>query len=403
MQQTCVLCSQACTKHCTRCKGAYYCSGACQKSDWPIHKLFCAAYSNFDLSERPTEQHILACLFPVGSNTPQMIWLPCEWHQDEYSRHQLPRFGSELGLDHCQKTVPIQYNNVLKRHLPNTLCISFRDTFLIDGSQANRSIFSIMSIRPGQQHHDWRGPIIAYSRQGQSLDPPACRDLHVTDLRHIADYFLSYGVDDLSTTGGPDEPKIKAVKINCLGDQKILRKPKFEPVDVSSTDSIFFTNHNSGIAERVELPVYTHRCTPSSAWVNDRGSSILEGHSPFENQDATFLHLCCDPNAEFGLETLGWGWAPMQWQNNVGSVLVVRQDKKPLSALHVEALCAYCRHWARPLLAHSIGEYAPEKPMSKDSVLAMICRATFVIHWYEFLGKKRQAGEDDDAPFPFDV
>jgi hypothetical protein len=81
----------------------------------------------------------------------------------------------------------------------------------------------------------------------------------------------------------------------------------------------------------------------------------------------------------------------------------VRQDKKPLSPLHVEALCKYCRCEIRPLLAHCTGEYAPEEPMKKDSVLAMICRPNFVIYWYKLLDERHKGGEDTSAPFPYDV
>lgn len=72
----------------------------------------------------------------------------------------------------------------------------------------------------------------------------------------------------------------------------------------------------------------------------------------------------------------------------MGSFIVVRQDKKPLFPLHVEALCKFCRYGIRPLLGHSIGEYAPEKPMERDAVLAMICRPAFVICWYRLLDEK---------------
>lgn len=87
----------------------------------------------------------------------------------------------------------------------------------------------------------------------------------------------------------------------------------------------------------------------------------------------------------------------MQWQNGVGSTIFVRQDKKPLSPLHVEALCKYCRYEICPLLAHSRGDYTPEEPMSKDAVLAMISRPTFVIYWYKLLDEKHR------VPSPCDV
>lgn len=133
--------------------------------------------------------------------------------------------------------------------------------------------------------------------------------------------------------------------------------------------------------------------------MNDQNNEIFEHKSPFTNPDATFLHLCCDPRADFDSRTgtLGWGWASQQWQNDVGSVIVVRQDKKPLFPLHVEALCKYCRHEVSPLF-----EYASETSMEKDAVLAKICRPTFVICWNKLLVEKHKNGEDSTAPHPYD-
>ncbi|KAF8847174.1 hypothetical protein BDZ45DRAFT_607838 [Acephala macrosclerotiorum] len=183
---------------------------------------------------------------------------------------------------------------------------------------------------------------------------------------------------------------VKGVKINCIGDREMFNKPHFEAVNISSIDPIFSDYDTSDIVKRIGLPIFTLR----------RPLNL----SPFNNQDATFLHLCCDLKADFDLcaETLGCGWASKQWQNNVGSTVVVRQDKKPLSTLHVEALCRYCCYEIRPLLAHSMGEHAPEEPMTTDAVLAMICRPTFVISWYKLLDENRKR-KDTDAAFPYDV
>lgn len=401
---SCVVCNKSNTRLCNRCKSARYCSTTCQSADFPTHKLLCAVYSTFDTSSRPTDEHFQAILFPPGDNKPKVVWLKCKWYDDDSGRYQLPQTGSFLGPDACGSHTPILYNPVLKRKLSDTICVCYRDTFLIDGSTTNNSIASITATKSGQ-YHDWRGPIIAYGMIGLGVNQTDCRDIDMNDFRHITDYFLWYNSEHTPATQPSPGAKVEGVKINCLGDRKMFSKPYFEAVEVSSTDPIFSGYDTSEIAKRVGLPIFTRRCLPNSWWANDQNNQIFGSQSPFNNQDATFLHLCCDPKAEFDLHTgiLGWGWASKQWQNNVGSTVVVRQDKKPLSPLHVEALCKYCRYEIRPLLAHSIGEYSPEKPMSKDAVLAMICRPTFVIHWYKFLDKKHEEGENTSAPYPYDV
>lgn len=215
----------------------------------------------------------------------------------------------------------------------------------------------------------------------------------MTDFGHVTDYFVSYHYEPPLETQQFTDGEIQGVRINCLGDQKVFYKPHFEAVGTPSTDPIFSNHDISDIAQRIGLPIFTRRCLPDAKWANDEHNRVFIGNNPFNNQDAMFLHLCCDPKADFNFQmrTMGWGWASQKRQNRVGSVLV-RQDNKPLLPLHVEALCRYCRFDIRPLLAHSVGEYAPEKPMEKDAVLAMICRATFVIYWYKLLEEKSKEG-----------
>jgi hypothetical protein len=196
---------------------------------------------------------------------------------------------------------------------------------------------------------------------GLGIDQTASKDLDMNDFRHITDYFLSYDYKPTPATQQPTDINVKGVRINCIGDMRAVSEPHFETVEVSSTDPIFTEHDTSDIAQRIGLPIFTRRCPPNPRRENDKDSKVFEHESLFNNQDAKFLHLCCDLKAEFDLRTgtLGWGWASKQWQNSVGSIIVVRQDRKPLSPLHVEALCVYCRDEIRPLLAHSVGECAP--------------------------------------------
>ena len=396
---SCILCNNPDAHFCTRCKSTCYCSKKCQLTDWPTHELLCAAFSSFDPLSRPSNEHFRAILFSVDDKKPKFIWLHCKWRSNDIdyrNRYQNPEVKPFLGPDPFPKSGSIQFNPVLQKELSDTIYISYRDTFLVDGSKANNSIGAITTTTAGQKY-DWRGPIIAYGKMGLGIDPVICRDLDMNDFRHIVDYFLSYNVNPTPVLQQSFGTKIKGVKINCLGDEKMLSKPHFEAVEVSSTDLIFSEHDTSDIAKRIDLPIFTRRCPPNPEWANDQDCKL------FNNQDATFLHLCCDPKADFDPHhgIMGWGWASMQWQNDVGSTIVVRQDRKPLLSLHVEALCKYCRE-IRPLFGHSQGEYAPEKPMKKDAVLAMICRPTFVIHWYKLLEMKREKGEDTSAPYPYD-
>ncbi|OMP83424.1 hypothetical protein BK809_0004805 [Diplodia seriata] len=225
----------------------------------------------------------------------------------------------------------------------------------------------------------------------------------MNDFRHVTDYFRSCGYEAAPATEQSTGGKLKGVRINCVGDQELLKRPHFEAVEILSTDPIFSKHDTSDIAQLIGLPVFTRRLLPNPKWASDLDNAVFDPHG-----DATFLHLRCDPKTSFDLctGTLGWGpwgWASQHWQSSVGSVVVVRQDMKPLSPLHVEALCRYCHHEIRPLLAHSIGEYEPEEPMGKETLLSMVCRPTFEIYWYKLLDEKRKKGEDTSDPCPYDV
>lgn len=391
----CNACNETChNRRCTQCKSASYCSKECQVADWPTHKLLCKSFSNFDLSSRESSEYSRAILFPVNGK-PKVIWLHCKWVDSEDSRYQHPETDSLLGADPFPKHAPIRYNVLLKRDLLDTIYICHRDTFLIDGSLPNGSIAAITSTKSGQ-FHDWRGPIIAYGMLGLSTDPDECRDLDMEDFRHVVDYFLSYNYK-------PVPIRIKAVRINCRGDQILHNRPNFEATEVPSTHSIFSSHSISDIANRLEFPIFTQRCQSDPTWADPSNDEMSGISDPLGNQYATFLHLCCDPDS--GLETspgsLGWAWAPQQWQHNVGSVLVVRQDMKPLFPVQMEALCKYCRYDARAFLAHSIGEYSPEKPLAKETALSMICRAAFVISWYKMLDGRNDI-EALETPNPYE-
>lgn len=352
-------------------------------------------------TNRPTDEHFRVLLFPVDGK-PEVTWLASRWHigdQEETDyRYQSFDVMSIPGLDAITMT-PIQRNSRLKRNLINTIYICHRDTFLFDGSKPNRSIARVTSTQPGQ-YHDWRGPILAYGMTSLGIDLEECRDLDMDDFRHIFDYFLSY-----LYTPATAIQTIRAVRINCLGDQKMCNRPAFESVEILLTDPIFNNHDTSDIASRIGFPILTRRLPPNPVWANNKDSTIFNHVSPFNNRHATLLHLCCDPSpsSELTAGTLGWGFASIQWLNTVGSVLVLRQDTKPLHPLHVEALCRYCRYDIMPLFSHSMGEYAPEQPMKKNAVLAMICRPTFVISWYKLLDEKIKKGDEADAPYPYDA
>ena len=223
--------------------------------------MLCPSFSSFATSNRPTPDHYRAVLFDPDKSKPTFIWLPCEWLQDEDGKnvYQMPKIATIIGSDTGPGDISLQYDSRLKRPLPNTIFIMFRDTFLVDGSRPSQSIASITAAQPGE-HLGWRGPVFAFAKKGLGIDPPACMDLDMVHSRHVVDHFLSYGYK--SPKAQANAQLVKGVRINCRGDVQILKRPPFEAIDVPSTHAIFTKHDTSDIADWIGIPILTKHCPP---------------------------------------------------------------------------------------------------------------------------------------------
>lgn len=407
---TCILCEAPGARACARCRSCHYCSKECQLDDWPVHKLVCASFTKFDTSTRPSKDHFLGIMFGQDEARPRFTWLHCPSRLDDDTgmTWQHPDFEDVSGLGPTAASIPITTDALLQRRLDDTINLCYRDTFLVDGSRFNRSVEAVLATLPGPTH-DWRGPMAVVGKKGLTIDPWDCRDLEVKEFRYVADYFISYGrwpldIPDRNMTSGTT---VQGVKINCVGDRQTFGKPQYELVAVSPDDAIFsgYWQDTSDIADRIGLPILTRRLPFSLSWAGPAETTRqkFDDVSPETNQEATFLHLCCDPKADGFPTGPVWGWAGPRWQNDVGSVLVIRRDRKPLAPMHVEALCTYCRYEVQPLVAHTLREYEPDEPLERGFVWKMICRPLFSIHWYKLCDRKREERVRDFAEFPYNV
>lgn len=170
--------------------------------------------------------------------------------------YQNPKVESLLGLETPPGYSQVQYNAVLKRTLSNTIHVYYRDDFLVDGSTPSKSVAAITTTKSGYSY-DWRGPIIASGMVGLGIDQTFCKDLDMNDFRHVADYFISYGHELAPANLHSIGIKVKGVRINCIGDEKMGDKPHFERVEIPLTDPIFSYHDTSDIAERIGLPILT--------------------------------------------------------------------------------------------------------------------------------------------------
>ena len=125
---------------------------------------------------------------------------------------------------------------------------------------------------------------------------------------------------------------IKGVRINCDGDIDVLGTAKYTVAVLSLNDPVFVATIAT-VSKALEAPLRMRKCPPDPAWEDDG----VTGR--YNNQAAIYLMRCVDPE-----DIDWWAFAPMFWQNRVGSVVVVRADGKDITPQQVEAMSYYSQY-----------------------------------------------------------
>ncbi|KAL8850896.1 MAG: hypothetical protein Q9221_004209 [Calogaya cf. arnoldii] len=207
-------------------------------------------------------------------------------------------------------------------------------------------------------------------------------------MRDIVEYFEDYADTSIDPKPFASPADVYGVRISCRGDMKTFGNDKYSSRIIHSRHSIFYTAATSSIADRLGVPLLVEQLPPDQSW--REGTSVYtDRQDPYPNQEATFLFLNIDPTFRYkGGGHLGWGFAPMRWQNNVGSVIVARRDREPLNPFDVEIICAYCRRYVLPLTENATGAGLGKK--TKAEVLAKISPSTFAAFRLEYSQKQRE-------------
>ena len=387
MTATCTNCDSTHTQACVQCHSTRYCSPECSQTDWPSHSLLCSQYSTH--TDRPNPSYKRAILFPPDEVKPKLIWVECKTEEDD----EVPGFTYEL----CQirehlggnlgkygafpEYRPIQRNALLDRNLTNTLNVICRSTFLSDGSSVNKSVVKATQGAPG---HEWRGPILAMKKRGLGTDPGFFLDINMQDYRDVVDYFISYRSLELEDdVRGRDRnhdqevKKVRGVKIHCEGDQREYGFAKFAAVDVPVGHPVF-SKAIVPISRLISMPLHTWQYPPDQVWRNKPNAHT--------NVPATVLHHNTDEDSGDW-----WGRVPTKWQDDVGSVLVVRRDGRDLSVQRMEALCYFCQFKVQPLLENAQGSGLVQ--MSRAEVMGYLTRKGFAEYFRETKLRKISEGE----------
>ena len=353
----CDECDNESTLRCSGCGSSWYCSKECQKKAWSLHKILCKFVKDFQdrpEAESPGEKYTRAIFFHPDEGAPRFVWLKTMTEDGEYGHPCLAACPGALAANNEKETesgeeigmtdMKIRRNHALARRLPYNLFLSYRENFLHDGSTHNMAIDKI--IDPNSPHlHAWRGPMIAYGTDAFddvpfSQDPSYSQDLGPSDLRIIAHklntYYFKYAISPTIEDIKEELSSVVGVRINCDGDVEVEGRPRYEPMELPAYRSFFHAA--TDVSKHIELPFVVQRIPGSVAKWKKRPDTP-SGNTSWVNVAGTFLNIGCKPErADTGFN---WGLAPPEWQNDVGSVVVMRKDKKPLLPIHVFALADY--------------------------------------------------------------
>ncbi len=380
----CSNCGKTTSTRCSSCKAVRYCSIACQSAQYHFHRHLCESYPEFQLP--PREGMVRAILFPEISRNPRWLWVKIirKFDKEDNFYYQIADVKNHLGDDDPYiDSRTFNYSSRRGCRIRSTKFL-FRDTFLKENRRKNPSLVAATN---GRLCHDWRGPGICMSAVQLSMGREDYKDVQIEDMRDIVEYFEDYADTSIDPKPSASPVVVDGVQISCQGDMDTFGKQKYSSVAIQTQHSVFTIGAISAIAKRIGVPLLIIQAPADQNWRDDVFA--------YTNQEATFLFLDIGLNAGFqGAGDLGWGWAPMQWQGEVGSVIVVRADRVPLTPPEVEVICAYCRHGAQPLTENAIGsglEY-----MTKDEVLAKINPAAFAAFRHDYHLKHWASRENED-------
>ncbi|KAI4195631.1 MAG: hypothetical protein LQ350_007102 [Teloschistes chrysophthalmus] len=210
---------------------------------------------------------------------------------------------------------------------------------------------------------------MGYTRS-EAFNSEDFHDFQIANVRDIVEYFQDYSDDSLDSKAFEVSNPVDGVRISCDGDMRNFGQNKFEPVSIPESHQIFTSGSISEIADRVNLPLLIYQMKADQQWKDDGFG--------YTNEDVTFLFSNIDLEKDYSRKSgeLGWGWVPMRWQDDVGSVLVVRRDHAPLHCIDIEVLCAFCRHLL-PLFENTMG--AGYERWTQDQVMAKITPAEYAV------------------------
>ncbi|KAL2062270.1 hypothetical protein VTL71DRAFT_6536 [Oculimacula yallundae] len=364
----CTICRKPSTEQCKTCNSAAYCSPACQNIDEPLHSLLCTKIRDFvKTTPRPADtdntSHKLGILFPVDSNTPELIWVRntvCfedngkSWDVSVDLKKYIPDAMNPRGptreSGECNVDVYMG-DSCYGRDKPNECLGHLLDGYQwTDGGEViseHKWVGAVVVLR-SKRMDDWDGNEDTWDDYGEPGAHKLFEDITLTEFRSALQYMggSAWLYEAESKKENPyfirnESEWTKAVKISCDGDMKILGKKRYRDVMVSSLHEIHNSDDGNQVSEisvHMGMALQVFKCGFQGRVVQAHNADKRIG--AFENGDASVLMLRADPGNQHT-----WGTSDFEeWDRGMEpTVLIVRQNSEPINAKQVEALVNYIK------------------------------------------------------------
>jgi hypothetical protein len=237
---------------CSGCHESYYCSKVCQKRAWVDHKHLCKTLDDFrspPAATNITDGYMRVIYFPSDEEKPRFVWLP---FKTVTAGSLVMVIGSHLAMTDeekdsglCEASGWEDVDKVIgiNHYLPYTIRMHYRNSHIDNVTKPNTSVRKVSDSR-SPIFYNWAGPMIAYGIKDFTSDslPLGAVDLAPSDMRHIANFFNTYLLNDpveaARKKGGnpslseilrgftPSKPRgyVNCVRVNCDGDVKISKR-----------------------------------------------------------------------------------------------------------------------------------------------------------------------------------
>lgn len=368
------------------------------KKDWPIHKLLCSTVQEFADDKRPDSTFISGMFFSETEVQPRLVWLQKDKQANGGNTVKVapPMKPGDFRTICFGKG--FQESPVLHHPLDKHILNGFSQILVGNGQMAgigalNKSLFKVDK----ELGENFIGPIITF---GRTIDEDRLRtepiDLDIGDFRHIMDKLRTdYDAELRKCVVTTSVQGVPAIRVNCLGERRVFKCPHFEEVRMMAEKFRADENPGNFASHRIGIPLLLAKIQPGLSWRKREFDGVPANY----NIEYSYLQLCF-----FSTEIdLKGQLSEKQIHDRVaghGTFVVMRKDKKPLHAFHLQAIAQYLHEKLRAYRQNAEND----KFFRLADFLGLISKKDFLTHYGEWIEMNMNAHPElASLPLPYEV